>query len=159
MKIQFRHVLIPCAALAGCMPMGPSGSDSRPYPSHQVSHQRAAQPRPDAPELKKLKNGHYYVRKPWTVTINGRDWHIPKGYSSNGITAPARFKATLGDGIDHKETWAAVFHDWLFTQPGVSRAQADRMFYDLLIAYGVPNTKANLMYRTVSAYSLTKSDR
>lgn len=156
MKIQIHHVLIPCLALGGCAPMGPAGVTSLPYQPGQISQVRKGQPRPAAPELKRLQNGKYRVIKPWSVTLNGRDWHVHKGYTSNGITAPERFKASLGDGVDHKETWAAMFHDWLFTQPGVTRAQADRMFYDLLIAYGVPDTKASLMYRTVSAYSLTK---
>lgn len=158
MKIHLRLVLILCLAIGGCAPMGPAGVAPLPYRAGQTQVGRN-QPRPDAPVLKRLPNGKYRVIKPWTVTLNGRDWHVQKGYTSNGITAPDRFKASLGDGIDHKETWAAMFHDWLFTQPGVTRAQADRMFYDALIAYGVPSAKANLMYRTVSAYSLTKSDR
>ena len=54
------------------------------------------------------------------------------------------------------ETWAAMFHDWLFTQPGMSRQKADQLFYDLLLAYGVTQTKARLMYTTVSAYSSRK---
>lgn len=115
--------------------------------------------RPDAPNLKRLANGHYRVRKPWTVDLDGRRWQIPAGYSTNGITAPAGLKKPLGDGADHPETWAAIFHDWLFTQPGISRAKADKAFYHLLIAYGVPAQKAMLMYTTVAAYSLSKSFR
>jgi hypothetical protein len=111
---------------------------------------------PDAPLLRKLPNGHYRVRKPWTVRVNGRTYQIQKGYTSNGITAPSAVKSTLGDGVQHEETWAAVFHDWLFTQPGISRAKADRLFYDLLLAYGVSEQKARLMYTSVSAYSLRK---
>ncbi len=113
--------------------------------------------KPQAPVLKRLDNGHYRVRKPWIVELNGRLWQVQKGYSSNGITAPANLKKTLGDGVDRPETWAAVFHDWLFTQPGISRAQADKIFYDLLLAYGVPARKAKMMHTTVSAYSLSKA--
>ncbi len=118
-----------------------------------------AAPVPDAPQLKRLPNGHYRVRKPWTVTLNGRQWHVQQGYTSNGMTVPSFLKNSLGDGVQYKETWAAVFHDWLFTQPGLSRSQADRMFYDLLIAYGIPSGKAKMMYTTVSTYSLTKPNR
>jgi hypothetical protein len=115
--------------------------------------------RPAAPQIKRLDNGHYRVTKPWTVVLNGRKWQVQKGYTSNGITGPSAVRKSIGDGVQFKETWAAVFHDWLFTQPGVTRAQADRTFYDLLLAYGVPESKARLMYTTVSAYSLTKSER
>lgn len=118
-----------------------------------------AHPMPDAPNLKRLANGHYRLRQPWTVNLNGRQWHVEKGYSSNGITAPAAIKSTLGDGVKHAETWAAVFHDWLYTQPGMTRALADQTFHDLLIAYGVSPQKAELMYTTVRAYSLTKGTR
>ena len=115
------------------------------------------QPGPEAPVLVKLPNGHYRVRRDWHLEFNGNRYVIPAGYSSNGITAPARIKATLGDGVTHRETWAAVFHDWLFTRKGNVRADADRKFYELLIAYGVDAGKAKLMYSTVSAYSLSKN--
>lgn len=84
---------------------------------------------------------------------------IGKGYTSNGITASSYVKSKLGDGIQSKDTWAAVFHDWLFTQPEISRAQADRLYFDFMIAYGVPPAKARLMYNTVSLYSMTKEHR
>jgi hypothetical protein len=138
--------------------MGPSFPNHRiPARSQQVA--TAAHPgkkAPDTPQLKRLKNGHYRVRKSWTVDIGGRLWHVQAGYTSNGITAPAKLRSLLGDGIDQSTTWAAVFHDWLFTQPGITRAQADQLFYELLLAYGVPVNKARLMHSTVTAYSLSK---
>ena len=112
---------------------------------------------PEAPKLRRLENGHYRVTHPWTVELGANQWEIQRGYTSNGITAPRTIKRSLGDGVDYPETWAAVFHDWLFTQAGVSRDEADRHFYDLLIAFGVPQQKARLMHSTVSAYSLAKS--
>ena len=112
---------------------------------------------PDAPKLVRLPNGHYRVKRPWRVEFNGRKWIVPAGYTSNGITGPAKVRAMLGDGVGHRETWAAVFHDWLFTQSGNTRAVADRLFLDLLLAYGVDSGKARMMYSTVSAYSLSKN--
>lgn len=151
MMVRIFQLLAFCAVLGGCGPALtiPAGSASQ-----RVPMKRAAQPA--IPELKKLKNGHYRVRKPWTVVIDGKTWVVPKGYTSNGMTAPARVKAVLGDGVDKPETWSAVFHDWLFTQPGVTRAEADRTFHKILLAYGVSPTKAQLMYNTVKAYSLSK---
>lgn len=119
----------------------------------------AAWPRPQPPVLRRLPNGHYRVRQPWLVQLNGRRWLVPRGYTSNGITGPAAVRKSLGDGVNHPETWAAVFHDWLFTQPGMPRATADRLFHDLLLAYGVPPEKARLMHATVSAYSISKAFR
>lgn len=143
--------------IIGCVPMVPPLVHSQPARHHPAAP--VARPVPAAPELKRLKNGHYYVRQPWTVELNGRRWVVPRGYSSNGITGPGVLRKSLGDGVEHRETWAAVFHDWLFTQPGISRTVADQTFYDLLLAYGVPADKARLMFTTVSAYSLSKMIR
>lgn len=152
-----RRIIVPLAALlmAGCAPLpppAPAGPRSGAVSTVPVS--RVARPEP--PVLKRLNNGHYRVQRPWTVVLDGRAWHVPRGYSSNGITAPAGIKRSLGDGVGHPETWAAVFHDWLFTQPGISRSTADRLFHDLLLAYGVPPQKARLMHATVAGYSLSK---
>jgi Protein of unknown function (DUF1353) len=150
------HFLPAALLLAGGCAPPPAAHRSASVRQHVKAH---ATKRPDAPQLKRMKNGHYKVRNPWTVEIGGRVWQVPAGYNCNGITAPDRVKASLGDGVDHPETWAAVFHDWLFTQKGVSRAQADAAFHDLLLAYGVPSGKASMMHSMVSAYSLSKSFR
>ncbi len=150
---------MPCILVSGCTPTGQMAAGSGHPPAHRTSPVSITQSRPQAPELKRMANGHYRVRKPWTVDLNGRRWQIPAGYQTNGITASAKVKSLLGDGVDHPETWAAIFHDWLFTQPGITRRQADQMFHDLLIAYGVPAAKAGLMYTTVAAYSLAKGSR
>jgi len=141
----------------GCMSAPQPGDHAAP--DRRVVRTPASRQGPESPKLKRLANGHYRVRKPWTVNLGGRVWLVPAGYTSNGITAPASMKASLGDGVGRPETWAAVFHDWLFTQKGISRSQADSMFYDLLVAYGVPAGKARLMHAVVSAYSASKSLR
>lgn len=143
-----------CLLLTCCGRVEPA----RPIRRHSVPVSAAASV-PAKPVLKQLKNGDYFVRQPWTVELDGHRWVVPRGYHSNGITAPAALKRTLGDGLEFRETWAAVFHDWLFTQPGVTRAQADKWFYDLLVAYGVSERKATLMFTTVSAYSASKKFR
>lgn len=137
----------------------PSVVQSQPASHHRAKTAPVFQPLPATPELKRLKNGHYYIRQPWTVELDGRRWVVPRGYSSNGITAPAMLKHSLGDGVEFPETWAAVFHDWLFTQPGITRSQADHAFYNLLLAYRVPADRAQLMFTTVSAYSFAKMIR
>lgn len=124
---------------------------------HAVLARGAA--KPAAPKLKKLKNGHYKVLEPWTLRIGGETWEVEAGYRSNGITAPARVKRLLGDAADRPETWAAVFHDWLFTQPDMTRDRADALFYQLLRAYGVPSKKAKLMHAAVTAYSKSRQLR
>lgn len=144
--------------LAGCSPMA-GFSPGHDRMSAGAVKTPVSRNRPAAPDLVRLRNGRYRVRSPWKVELNGHQWHIKRGYTSNGITAPSHLKKNLGDGVDHPETWAAMFHDWLFTQPGITRSEADKLFYDLLIAYRVPQAKARLMYSTVAAYSVSKAIR
>jgi hypothetical protein len=157
---KFSAFVIPTLICVACAPpRDESASIRNPKMLRQVPQGIVAQSPPDAPILTRKKNGHYRVTQPWTVEMDGQVWHIQKGYNTNGITAPAMLKSSLGDGVDKPETWAAVYHDWLFTQKGISRAQADQLFYKLLIAYGVPSPKARIMYTFVSAYSASKSVR
>lgn len=146
-----------CILVIGCLPAPQWGEHS----GHVRQPVNSSVPKrsPDKPKLKRLANGHYRVVKPWTVVVGNRQWLVSAGYKSNGITAPAQIKSSLGDGVEHPETWAAVFHDWLFTQKGISRTQADNLFYELLIAYGVPARKAAIMHSCVSAYSISKNFR
>lgn len=143
------------SAATACSPP-PTGN---PAPGAAAAKRAPGRPvaRLEAPILLRKKNGHYKVRRPWTVVLEGRAFHIPKGYSTNGITAPDKLKKLLGDNIDAPETWAAVFHDWLFTQKGFTRQENDRLFHELLLAYGVSPSKARLMYSFVSAYSASKA--
>jgi hypothetical protein len=140
-------------AYPACQMSAPVPMSSR---NPQLGGPNSTSSRPEAPRLKRLPNGHYRVKRPWNVDIGGRRWTVPAGYTSNGITGPAKLRAALGDGVEYRETWAAVFHDWLFTQPGISRGMADSLFHELLLAYGVEPGKARMMYSTVSAYSLSK---
>ena len=156
MQRTFLHTLPVVLLLAGGC--GPPAEIHRSASVRQHVKAPAAK-RPDAPKLKRMENGHYKVRKPWTVEIGNRVWQVPAGYNCNGITAPDRLKPSLGDGVDRPETWAAIFHDWLFTQKGVTRAQADGLFYELMLAYGVSAGKAGMMHTMVSAYSAAKRFR
>jgi hypothetical protein len=156
LKIRKCSVLLLCILAVDCAPLDPPVRVTRPTATHQPRPRPTFSKRPAKPDLIRLKNGHYRLKSAWTVELNGRRWTVQKGYKSNGITCPSWMKSSLGDGVKYPETWAAVFHDWLFTQPGVSRSQADNLFYDLLIAYGVPDRKAKLMHTTVTAYSVSK---
>ncbi len=153
MNFRGLAALLAIILVSSCVPYGVAGG------SPNTGGINRAPGTPEVPKLKRLANGHYRVKKEWSVDLDGQRWVVQKGYTSNGITAPAAIKSRLGDGVNHPETWAAVFHDWLFTQPGMSRSRADRLFHQVLLAYGVSAEKARLMHATVSAYSLSKELR
>jgi Protein of unknown function (DUF1353) len=159
MKNRIYHILIICLICLGCTPA--TLAQPRTIPATAVSEvndpsEKQQIRKPQSPKLKRLKNGHYRVIQPWIINLNGETWRIQAGYKCNGITAPNALKKSLGDGVDEPATWAAIFHDWLFTQPNISRKKADHLFYELMIIYGVPKNKAKLMHATVTAYSISK---
>jgi hypothetical protein len=125
-------------------------------PRQQPPRVQHHQTPPPKPKLKKLANGHYRVTKPWKVRLSGRTFHIQKGYTSNGITAPDYVKKSLGDNVNAPETWAAVFHDWCFTQKRISRSQADDYFIELMHAYHIPQYKIDMMGTAARGYTLYK---
>lgn len=158
MKRVIPALLMLALASAGCAPPAPYGRPGYGEAGRggrNVTSMPVARKAVDIPVLGK-KKGRYRVKQPWTVRLAGETFIVQKGYTSNGITASGKLKASLGDGVDKPETWSAVFHDWLFTQPGMTRAKADRLFYEILLAYGVPEMKARLMYSSVSVYSASK---
>lgn len=108
------------------------------------------------PQLEQLENGHYRVLEDWPVKIGQRSFIVQQGYSSNGITAPEKLKAFLGDHVDAPETWAAMFHDWCFTQEYLTRDQADSYFIELMHDYQINAHKVQLMGATVRGYTLYK---
>lgn len=147
---HFIYLTVAAFALQSCVSV-PVSSRSPLAPRAASSSMQLSRP-----ALKRLPNGHYRVTKPWTLTAGGRVWTVQRGYTSNGITAPAALRARLGDGVGKPETWSAVFHDWLFTQKGVSRSTADELFYEVMLGYGISPNRAKMMYSTVRSYSLYK---
>ena len=47
------------------------------------------------------------------------------------------------------QRWAGVVHDWLYSQPGVSKSHADAVFRALLASEGASSWKRKLMYAAV----------
>ena len=48
---------------------------------------------------------------------------------------------------------ASVVHDWIYRKErGITRKQADIIFYDMLLANHMPKWKATLMYYAVRAF-------
>jgi len=121
---------------------------------HQQSKSQSLYP--TKPKLVKLENGYYRLLADWRVQVGGRTFILQKGYSCNGITAPKRIKSMLGDGVDAPETWSAVFHDWCFTQPNLTRHEADTYFVKLMKAYRINSTKISLIETAVRGYTLFK---
>jgi hypothetical protein len=99
-----------------------------------------------------------YLGFPWRIvvpatTANG-------GFSTDLASIPHILRPVIRRAGTHR---AAVLHDWLCTRnghfhkrgrDGINRRVADKIFYEALIASGVPQPKAWVMYHGVRMYSL-----
>ena len=88
-----------------------------------------------------------------TVTKNRIEWRersftIPAGFESDGASVPRFFWRIVCPPTDPQAVRAGVAHDYIYrTQPeGWTRAEADKMFYDLLVEDGMYRCRARLAY-------------
>lgn len=76
---------------------------------------------------------------------------IPCGFKSDGASVPRIFWRLVFPSSDTTALRAAFAHDYIYrTHPeGWTKAEADEMFYDLLIEDGVPKWRAWMAYKGV----------
>ncbi len=80
---------------------------------------------------------------------------IPAGFICDGSSIPRALWTLIGLHKDGKNREPSLVHDWLYMHQGriperkYSRQEADRLYYDMLIAYGVPNKSAWRSYKGV----------
>ena len=76
---------------------------------------------------------------------------VPWGFQSDGASVPRAFWRLIFPKGDEKALRAAIIHDWIYrTHPaGWTKAEADKLFYELLKADGVPTWRAWLAYQGV----------
>lgn len=95
---------------------------------------------------------------------SGVEIRIPAGFHSDGMSVP-RILWALMPAWGDTGTRAAILHDWLLelAEPlqkddlplyRKKRAEADRQFYEALIALGVEKWRARLCYLGVRAYGI-----
>lgn len=80
----------------------------------------------------------------WRVTLPGFSYVIPNGFKTDGASVPRFLWRVCGTPLGVPRLYAAIVHDWLYSGglPGVSRADADAVYRDMLIAMGVSKAKA-----------------
>ena len=104
---------------------------------------------------KETENGDVYtLKEPGGLIIAWKDKQllcVPYGFESDGASVPRIFWRLVFPSSDTKALRAAFAHDYIYrTHPaGWTKAEADEMFYDLLISDGVPKWRAYLAYKGV----------
>ena len=72
-----------------------------------------------------------------------------RGFICDGASIPRIFWTVMGHPFDYRWRSASILHDWFYRRGGVTRKQADKIFYDGLRYKGVRKTKAWAMYLAV----------
>lgn len=76
----------------------------------------------------------------------GRLWMAPAGSVINGASIPRPLWSIVGSPYTDDYREASVVHDVACATPGVSRRDADRMFYFACLAGGCPVEQARMLY-------------
>jgi hypothetical protein len=87
---------------------------------------------------------------PLVIEVDGERIEVPVGFTTDGASVPGWAERLTGwEPWEDPQRWAGVAHDWLYTQPGVSKTHADNVFRALLESEGADRFKRNLMYVAV----------
>lgn len=73
-------------------------------------------------------------------------WEVPKGALVDGASIPRSLWSIVGSPFDGRYAAASTLHDYFSTSRTRTKADTDRMFYEALLASGVPNQTASIMY-------------
>lgn len=84
-------------------------------------------------------------------TLNGKDYVVPRGFTSNGCSVPRFLWSLLSPAIDNTTIKASCVHDYLYQKGICTRLEADEFYKAQLLKNGFPNWKANLVYVGVRA--------
>ena len=90
----------------------------------------------------------FTLREKLEIRWNGKWLIVPVGFKSDGASVPRFFWRIVFPPGDNRALRAAFAHDWIYRMhpEGWTKAEADQMFYDLLIADGIPVINAKLAY-------------
>jgi hypothetical protein len=87
---------------------------------------------------------------PLVAEVDGTRIEVPVGFTTDGASVPPWAQVvTRWDPWADPQRWAGVVHDWLYTQPGITKDYADDVFKALLRSEGAGWLKANAMYLAV----------
>ena len=85
---------------------------------------------------------------PLVVQVDGGERiEVPVGFTTDGASVPGWAQTLTGwEPWADPQRWAGVVHDWLYSQPGVSKSNADDVFRAVLASEGASSWKRKLMY-------------
>jgi hypothetical protein len=86
------------------------------------------------------------------VDSRGATWTVPKGTQVTGASIPRIAWSAIGSPLEGKFKIPSVFHEYFTTQRTRSYQDVNRMFYEALIASGVDQLEAKVLYVAVQNF-------
>lgn len=77
---------------------------------------------------------------------------VPVGYECDGASIPSWLRWLCGHNTDEPRVIAAIVHDYCYETHCVSRAEADLMYRENLIALGISRIRAYAEYYAVRVF-------
>ena len=96
----------------------------------------------------------YTLRERLEIRWKGKWLIVPVGFKSDGASVPRFFWRAVFPPGDNRALLAAFAHDYVYRMhpEGWTKAEADQMFYDLLIEGGIPWYRAKAAYLGVKLF-------
>ena len=92
----------------------------------------------------------WILGEPLVVDADGDRFEVVTGFTTDGASVPTwAQRITSWKPWEDPQRWAGITHDWLYTQPGVSKLHADNVFRAVLVSEGAGYWKRKLMYTAV----------
>ncbi len=104
---------------------------------------------------KSNKRGNVFtLKQPLLVRWHGRTIRVPPGFESDGCSVPRFFWRLVFPPSDTNALRAGLAHDYIYRHhpDGWTKCDADLMFFNLLVADGVPKWRAWLAYLGVKYF-------
>ena len=101
------------------------------------------------------ENGNVFtLREDIEICWNGKSLTIGAGFKSDGASVPRFFWRVVFPPGDNRALRASFAHDYIYRMhpDGWTKAEADQMFYDLLIRGGIPWYRAKAAYLGVKLF-------
>jgi len=77
------------------------------------------------------------LMEPWWLTVRGKDYVVPAGFSSDGASIPKALQAVCGSSMQTPRLYAAIWHDAAYSglYAGLTRRDADLGYRELLLLF------------------------
>jgi hypothetical protein len=92
----------------------------------------------------------WILGEPLVVQVGDDRIEVPTGFTTDGASVPDwAQRITRWKPWEDPQRWAGIVHDWLYSQPGVSKRYADDVFRAVLVSEGAGWLRRKLMYAAV----------